>query len=104
MWEGGLPSGKTILGALYLHPYVFELVLGVAGSAPPELRFAPQLVWFSLRPRTKLKQVIREFARVIKVEPSRLYFYYRGKQVNCETIIDTVSIPPIVGALLFITA
>jgi hypothetical protein len=93
-WEGSLPSGKKILGALYLHPYVFEPVPGVAESAPPELRFAPQLVWFVLRPRTKLEQVMREFARVIQIEPSRLYFYYGGEQVNCETTIDTVSIPP----------
>jgi hypothetical protein len=39
-----LLSGKTILGALYLYPYVFEPVPGVAESAPPELRFVLQLV------------------------------------------------------------
>jgi predicted transport protein len=52
--------------------------------------FLPKLVWFRLKCQDKLKQLILALAKDVKIKPGRLYFYYRGAQVNLESTVAQV--------------
>ena len=84
-----LGQGQTIIGALFLRPCIFESGW-VGGARPAELQFLPKLVWFRLRSQGKLERLMLAFAKDVKVEPGRLYFYYQGAQVNPQSTIAQV--------------
>jgi len=96
--EGALSPGRTLVGALVLRPFLFDFT-SVGLIQAPELHFTPQLVWFGLRPHTPLKRLMLALAKAADYEPGRLYFYYRGAQVNPQSTAAQVSRPPFSSAL-----
>jgi hypothetical protein len=85
-----LTKGTTIIGALFLRPFLLDINL--VGSAQLEMHYSQRLVWFSTLPQAKLKRLMLEFVGAMDVELSRLYFYYRGTQVNPYSKIIQVSV------------
>jgi hypothetical protein len=95
-----LAHGWTIVGALFLRPCLIEP--GWVGTVEPaELVFLPELFWFRLRRRNKLKSLMVRVAEAVDIEPSRLYFYYQGAQVNPQSTVAQVCRPLFSSALTY---
>jgi hypothetical protein len=87
--EGGPPLNHTVVGALFLRPVLLDFT-SVGQAQAAKLHFLPQVIWFKLGSHIPLKQVMLRVATAVDIEPSKLYFYYHGSQVNPQSTIAQV--------------